>query len=61
MLNCMIKDLGRDTYLLILISTPFVWIESLYLAILLLHRELKLIKPRLKQYIAGRFPRRSHK
>src|SRR6266540_3847356 len=42
-------------------SAPFARIASLFLAMLLLRRELKLIKPRLRQYTAGRFPQRSHK
>ena len=35
--------------------------EYLFLAMLLLHRELKLIKPRLKLLRVGHNPKRSHK
>ena len=39
----------------------FALIEYLFLAMLLLHRELKLIKPRLTLLRVGRSPKRSHK
>ena len=42
-------------------NAPFAPTEYLFLALLLLHRELKLIKPRLKLLRAGRNPKRSHK
>ena len=42
-------------------SAPFAPTEYLFLAMLLLHRELKLIKPRLKLLRVGRSPKRSHK
>ena len=42
-------------------SPPFALTEYLFLAMLLLHRELKLIKPRLKLLRVGRNPKRSHK
>ena len=42
-------------------SAPFAPTEYLFLAMLLLHRELKLIKPRLKLLRVGRNPKRSHK
>ena len=42
-------------------SAPFAPTEYLFFAMLLLHRELKLIKPRLKLLRVGRSPKRSHK
>ncbi len=42
-------------------SAPLALTEYLFLAMLLLHRELKLIKPRLKLLRVGRSPKRSHK
>ena len=42
-------------------SAPFALTEYLFLAMFLLHRELKLIKPRLKLLRVGRSPKRSHK
>ena len=41
-------------------SAPFAPIEYLFLAMLLLHRELKLIKPRLKLLRVGHSPKLSH-
>ena len=43
-------------YLVTLESAPFAPTESLFLAMLLLPRELKLIKPRLKLLRVGRSP-----
>ena len=42
-------------------SVPFAPAEYIFFAMLLLHRELKLIKPRLKLLSVGRSPKRSHK
>ena len=42
-------------------SAPFAPTEYLFLAMLLLQRELKLIKPRLTLLRVGRSPKRSHK
>src|SRR4051794_28904484 len=42
-------------------SAPFAPTEYLFLAMSLLHRELKLIKPRLKLLRVGHSPKRSHK
>ena len=52
----------RDTHLFgNLGSAPFASTEYLFLAMLLLHGELKLIKPRLKLLRVGRSPKQSHK
>jgi hypothetical protein len=40
-------------YLVTLRSAPFAWIESHFLDMLSLHRELKLIMQRWKLYMAG--------
>ena len=51
----------RDARLLVTLgSAPFAPTKYLFLAMLLLHRELKLIKPRLKLLRVGRSPKRSH-
>ena len=42
-------------------SAPFAPTEYLFLAMLLVHRGLKLIKPRLKLLRLGRNPKGSHK
>ena len=52
---------GMHVCLVTLGSAPFAPTEYLFLAMLLLHRELKLIKPRLKLLRVGRSPKRSHK
>ena len=50
----------RDARCLVTLgSAPFAPSEYLFLAMLLLHRELKLIKPRLKLLRVGRSPKRS--
>jgi hypothetical protein len=42
-------------------SAPFAWIESHFLATLLLHMELKFITPRWKLYKDGLYQRPSHR
>ena len=48
-------------YLVTLGSAPFAQTEYLFLGMLLLHRKLKLIEPRLKLLRVGRNPKWSHK
>jgi hypothetical protein len=48
-------------YLVTLRSAPFAWIESRFLDMLSLHRELKLIMQMWKLYTAGLSPKISHR
>ena len=52
---------GMHVCFVTLESASFAPTEYLFLAMLLLHRELKLRKPRLKLLRVGRCPKRSHK
>ena len=63
LINCVLLLMlyAMHVYLVTLISACFARIEYLFFAMLWPYRELMLIKPRLTQYTAGRFPQQSHK
>jgi hypothetical protein len=60
-LRVVFNALHMHIFMVILRSAPFAPIELLFLAMLLHHRVLKLIQPRLRRLRIGRSQRWSHK